>query len=569
MLSILLDGFLLLLDYKFEFLVLLLGTWACGVIVINTGILDETESIIKYISALCIGSLLLTGITYIISFLSVFSSNLFRVTCYFISLCSMFILIKDVIDAGLNIEKIKYSFATTLLLIFLLIIRLLYLSNILLPGYADSPIHYQIIHQILFPEGEIHSKLAVGNILKDYYHFGYHGLTAWLSSVSGASIESSMSFLGQFTLSLAPLSIVAATYALSKNKFGAFYAGILAALGWIMPAFAVNWGKFPAILALSTAPILVSYIILLVDRKVKEPAPLLLAAALIFISIVIHTRMIILFFLIGGIIFFISTLKIPAHFKISRSIIYSLLFIIALLPLSENIEVYFNRTSVGIILILLLPFAFQNYSRETTGLFIFIAGLWCAEFFLSLTSSTISLLDAQFINILLFIPFSMLGGLALAGGLEKISRELKPFLLFAVVIVTCYNSPWQSALKPDPCCNFYTNDDKVAFEWIRSHIKEEDLFITSTINDKQQHGTDAGTWIYTLTGKNVNKRAFNSKWDIGTGFPNSCNSGTTDIYIYVGGKQYSFPREQLTGLNWTEIVFSHGKVSIFKIVKCQ
>lgn len=569
MLSTLLDGFFLLLDYRLEISVLLLAIWACGVIVINTGILDEAEAIIKYISALCIGSLLLTGITYIISFSSVFSSNLFRVICYLIFLCLMFILIKDVITNRLNIEKIKYCFVATLLLIFSLVIHLPYLSNILLPGYADSPIHYQIIYQILFPEGEIHSKLAVGNIFKDYYHFGYHGLTAWLSSVTGAPIERSMSFLGQFSLSIAPLSIIVATYALSKNKIGSLYAGILASLGWVMPAFAMNWGKFPALLALSTAPILLSYIIFLVNRKVKGPVPVLVAIILILISVVIHTRMIILTFLAGVIIFVIRILKIPAHFKISRSVLYSLLFIIILLPLSDNIKVYFNRPSVGIILILLLPFAFHNYSKETTGLFIFIAGLWAAEFFLSLTSNTIALLDAQFINILLFIPFSMLGGLALAGGLEQIPRKLKPFLLFVVIIVTCYNSPWQSTLKPDPCCDFYTNDDKVAFEWIRSSTKEEDLFITSTINDKQQHGTDAGTWIYALTGKNVNKRVFNTKWDISTGFPNSCSSGTTDIYIYVGGKQYSFPREQLMDLNWTEIAFNHGKVSIFKVVKCQ
>ena len=568
MLNTFIEGFFLIFEYKLEISLFLLTVWAGSVVTINAGLFDETEGLIKYTAALCAGFLILTGVTFVISLLSLISQTLFQAGCYFILLCSAFILINDVFTNGVKLEKIKLSFGSTLLFILLLIIRLPYLEKILLPGYSDSPIHYQVIHQILSPTDELHPKLAIANIFENYYHFGYHSLTGWLSVVSGSSIARSMSLIGQISLALAPLSIAAATYTLSKNKTGAVLAGVLAALGWVMPAFAVNWGKFPALTALSTAPVLLVFTMFTGGTEGKSRASLFLTALLIVCSIIIHTRIIVLIALAGITIFIIRALKFPAQFELSRTILYSLLFIITLVPLSENIQTYFNRPVLGVILILLLPFAFRNYSKQSSGLIIFIAGLWSIELFLSFISDEAALLDTQFINMSLFIPFSILGGMGITGGIKQIPTLLKPFYLFAIIFIICYNSPWQATLIPDPCCTFYTEDDEIAFQWIQANTKEEDLFIISTINDKQQHGTDAGVWIHTLTGRSTNKRVFNTDWNINEWFPNSCNSGTKDIFIYSGGKSYSFSPGKLEDVIWVERIFQNGRINIFQVLQC-
>lgn len=568
MLNTFIEGFFLIFEYKLEIFLFLLTMWAGSVFIINAGLLDETEGLIKYTAALCAGFLILTGVTFIISLFSLISQTLFQAGCFFILLCSAFILIKDVFTNGIKSEKIKFSFAASLFFILLLLVRLPYLEAILLPGYSDSPIHYQVIHQILSPTGVIHPKLGITNILENYYHFGYHSLTAWLSVVSGSSIARSMSLIGLISLALAPLSIAAATYTLSKNKTGAVLAGVLAALGWVMPAFAVNWGKFPALTALSTAPVLLVFTMFTRGTEGKRRASLILTALLTACSIIIHTRIIVLIALAGMTIFIIKALKFPAQFELSRTILYSLLFIITLVPFSKNILTYFNRPVLGIILILLLPFAIRNYSKQSSGLIIFIAGLWGIELFLSFISDEASLLDTQFINMSLFIPFSILGGMGITGGIKQIPTLLKPFYLFAIIFIICYNSPWQSTLIPDPCCTFYTEDDEIAFQWIQANTKEEDLFIISTTNDKQQHGTDAGVWIHALTQRNSNKRVFNTGWNFNEGFPNSCNSGTKDIFIYSGGKSYSFSPNKLEEVIWVTRIFQNGRVSIFKVMKC-
>lgn len=566
MLNNLSTGFSLFLELKTPILLLLISTWAGGIISVKLNFLEEPGHIFDYIGVFFTGILVLTGTTFFLSFLSLISPNLFHAGSFFSLTISIIWIIKY---GKLRFDRRNFGYwlGVNLIFILLLLIRLPYLNNILMPGYSDSPIHYQIIKQILISSDVIHSNLSIKNILDTYYHFGFHSLTAWLSATSDLSIDKGMSLIGQAALALAPLSVSFLTFTITKNKIGAFFSGMLAAFGWIMPAFGINWGKFPALLSLSILPAMLGLIFQ--ARKGNKYHHIYLCAFLILTLTVVHTRVFVLVLLALAAIIAANALSLPPRNTFTRSLIYSILFAISMMPLLENLETFYNNVAVGAFLLILMPFAFMNFPNQTTALFIFITGVWGVKLLSEIPVNPITLLDAQFINLTLFIPLSMLGGVALAGGLKHTPRNLKPFLLFTVIIVTCYNSPWQSTLKPDPCCDLYTNDDKVAFEWIQSSAKEEDLFIISTVNYKQQHGTDAGTWIYALTEKNVNKRVFDTKWDISTGFPNSCNSGTTDIYIYMGGKQYSFPREQLMGLNWIEIVFSHGKVSIFKVVKCQ
>lgn len=289
---------------------------------------------------------------------------------------------------------------------------------------------------------------------------------------------------------------------------------------------------------------------------------------LAFFCAIIHTRAVILLALTGITLLTVRALKIPEQLEYSRSQLLSILFVALLLPFAENITTYYSRPTIGIALLLLLPFALQNYTRQSAGVFIFIAGLWVTELISSLLPNNISLLDAQFINISLFIPLTILGGLGAAGTMKRIPANLTPAFLAVFILITCYNSPWLVSSIPDPCCAYYTPDDEKAFQWIKNNTNAEDLFIISTINANQHHGTDAGIWIYPLTDRNTNKRLFNTNWSALEGFPNSCNTGTDNIFIYSGGKPSSFSTIGLSQLRWVEKVFESGKTTIYKVLKC-
>lgn len=565
MLSTLFTGFSLLLEYKIPILLFLTTTWAGGFILSKSIIMEETESFYDYIGVFFTGILVLSGTTFLLSFFSLLSPLIFHINSIAVLIISIIVIIKYG-KAKIDLRKFGYWLGVNFLFISFLLIRLPYLKNILLPGYSDSPTHYQIIRQVLISPDVIHSNLSIKNIFNTYYHFGFHSLTAWVSVTSGLSIDKGMSLIGQVALALAPLSISFLTFTITKNKFSAFFSGMLAAFGWIMPAFGVNWGKFPALLSLSIIPAILGLIFQ--APKGNKSHNIYFYAFLILTSTVVHTRVFILVLLAGTAIIAANVLNLPPKNTFTRSLIYSLLFLISMMPLLENLETFYNNVVVGAILFALVPFAFMNYPKQITAIFIFTTGLWGIKLLSDIPVNSITLLDEQFINLALFIPLSLLGGLGFAGTAKQFSQTYTPFLAIILAFFICYNSSWLVSLIPDPCCNYYTLDDERAFQWIQGNTKAEDLFIISTINDNQQHGTDAGIWIYSLTGRNTNKRLFNTNWSLQEGFPNSCNSGTDDIFIYTGGKPFSFSTIGLSQLVWMEKVFESGKTIIYKVVKC-
>lgn len=562
----LIEGLSLIYEYRHEILFLLLGIWAGGVCIINTGLLKGIVGLPRYIGAFCLGFLMLLGATFLVSFLSLLSHNFFLLGCYILSFLAASILIKRFVFIKIKKGTIAYAFEVTILFLISLAIHLPYLDKIILPGYTDSPIHYQIIKQILFPSSDIHSKLAIKNILETYYHFGYHGITAWLAASSNSPIERSMSFIGQVSLALAPMSIAVAVYMTTKNKLAALCGGVIAALGWLMPSFALNWGKFPALAAISTIPIILNLAFSILNRKIKDHTAITAFGLLLVFSAITHTRSIVLVLLFGIIVIFINILKLPEKFELRRSMVYSFLFLIALMPLLSNISTFFSHPILNFSILFLSPLAFRSYPKETSGLYIFIAGIWATDFILSFLPNKVSILDIQFINIYLFIPFSMIGGLGIAGAMGSMSAKSKLLLPLTLIFITIYNSPWQVTLEPDICCNYYSQDDQIAFDWIYHNTNDKDLFIISVIEDAQKHGTDAGIWIHPLTNRSTNKVIFNTDWE--EGIISTCNSGASDIYVYAGGHQYSFSSKVLSNLSWMESVFERGKINIFKIIKC-
>ena len=570
MLSIISDGFYIFHEY-WEIVLAFLIT-IIGIGFYSTGIvLKRAPNLrLRILASLGVGSILLGLISFALIVASRFWGRTLQFGSYGILIFAVFFLIKE-IWAG-NFEGIFSfrAFALAVAMFFLLLARLAFLKHILLPPYSDSPIHYQVVSGFLHPEVGSSSKLSIQTLFSDYYHFGFHSLAAWLSSISGIDPAASISLLGQLFLVIAPVSMLFLVYALTNNLDGALFAGFLTALGWTMPAFAVNWGKFPALASIALAPFIMALPVWLKDG-LKKTGVLVYALILLAGITFIHTRIIICVFFayIGFIV--IDRLQIREEFDFFRSFRFTLLFLLFLWPFFRTLVDFYNSTPVLIVLLILIPFAFQAYSAVSTGVLIFLSGLSLSALIPNLLGiGGDTLLDRQFLAMILYIPLAFMGGLGFGGLVRKLGRNTIPHRAVVIILIGIFFVGFSPrSYYPDQCCNYFNKDDGLAFNWIRDNSSSHSLYFISTFSDGERaYGTDAGVWILSLTRTPTNKLPFDINWTSPNLFNEICPSEMGEAYIYKGGGISSFDNETLSRLEWVAPVFQAGEVIIYKISSC-
>src|SRR5688572_19343048 len=197
----------------------------------------------------------------------------------------------------------KETFSTSKIILFVLLailgislfLRLAFVSEAILPLYSDSAQHYKIIKDLL---GNPESSSVTASFkwpAPAYYHLGFHLLAAFITSLTNTEIAKTMLVLGQMMVAVTPLSI----FFLVKHEGGSNSAGIFAVLlatfGWYMPAYAANWGKYPALSSL----ILIQFVLSLAYLAVQNGKSLsrrktwtlyAMLASGILISGLVHSR---------------------------------------------------------------------------------------------------------------------------------------------------------------------------------------------------------------------------------------------------------------------------------------
>jgi hypothetical protein len=427
----------------------------------------------------------------------------------------------------------------------------------------------------LDPGAKTVSKLSLENILRNYYHFGFHSLSVWLTSITEIEPENAISLLGQVFLVIGPFSVLSLVYAVTKDSIGALFAGLLAAIGWQMPAFAANWGKYPALSALAALPSVIAIPILRSSGNTFKRNDLLLGFILLVGITLLHTRIIVCI-LLTVICFFLSNIiKLDDRLKFYRSIGYSLLFIISLWPLLQLLTDFYNKWLVLVVLVVLLPFAFQRYPRLSVGLFLFMFGIWLIWIFPKFVNNSFRpLLDRQFIGIMLYIPLSVMGGAGLSGLLkrEMFAGTLRLTTVIALVAGLVLSFIRDDSIYPDPCCDYFHESDQLAFEWLQQKALGNTLvFISASDKSGQFIGTDAGIWLFPLIGQPTNKLPFNLDWNSSDEVMKICQLSTKNIYIYMGGRTYSFDNTQLLQLvkeRLFQLVFQAGRTEIYQVLEC-
>lgn len=525
---------------------------------------------IKLLASFGVGCILLSLISFIFIIMSHLWDIPLQIGGYATLLFAIYALLKSFLSGEFKYIYNHGVFIMLIALFILFLMRLAFLRDILLPPYSDSPIHYQVMLGFLNPGAEHAAKLSLGTIFSNYYHFGFHSLAAWLASITELDPAKTISIIGQSSLLIAPVSIMFLFYILTQNSYGALFAGLLASVGWLMPSFSVNWGKFPALMSMAIIPVAAS-LPLLLNTKLEKMRALIYASVLLIGITFIHTRIAIcLIFAYLG-FYIVYKLQINKEFGFFQSARYTLLFVLFVWPLSHLVIDFYNNIPILIILLVLMPFAFQIYPAVSTGVLIFLSGLSLAALIPNLFDiGGRTLLDRQFLAMILYIPFSVMGGLGFAGFIKKVSsnvvvKNIVTLFLFAGVFA---NASSQS-FYPDHCCNYYKENDALAFQWIKENSSSRTLYYIPTINsDDKAFGSDAGMWISPLTEISTNKMPFNTDWNSENAFDAVCPPALGDVYIYAGGKRSSFNDDQLTSLAWASPVFRAGEVAIYKVAAC-
>ena len=445
-----------------------------------------------------------------------------------------------------------------------LFLRLALVSKAILPLYFDSAQHYlntkALIGMITSEQG-----MPFAWPLSSYYHIAFHILTAWVTSLSQVDISSTMLLLGQVILAAIPLPLFTLIRQETRSDAGGLFAVLLATFGWYMPAYAVNWGKYPALTSLPLTTFVIGLAYLSLRYKDSLPRRNYLALNLILllgilVATLTHSRAIFVFGIVGlswmltaGWQRLPKLLRAVAFLALLAGCISVILFIRKQAIFGLLFDPYWEKGLVITAVVLILGlFALWHSPRLVFAII--------ASFFLLLVCLIIpinvpgygqlTLLDRPFVEMFIYLPLSILGGAGLAG-LERSLRSLNSkwqadrvwpvhalsslFLIgLAVNAVLHYN------LYPSDCCHIIGRDDLVAIDWMDKNLPSEariliastELHVLATDTPQGIAGSDGGIWITPLTGRLTIPMPYQSDFGQPAVFDIVCRQQAD--YLYVG-----------------------------------
>jgi hypothetical protein len=198
---------------------------------------------------------------------------------------------------------------------------------------------------------------------------------------------------------------------------------------------------------------------------------------------------------------------------------------------------------------------------------------------------TLTLLDRPFVEMILYLPLSFLGGAGLAG-LEKSLQDLtskwaikrflsNPSLSVLFIGLLLANAFANYNLYPAGCCEIVGRDDLVAIDWVdknlptdaRILIASTEMRVLDTDTPQGAAGSDAGAWITPLTGRRTVPLPFQSDFSQQAIYDRLCQMGAR--YIYVGEIGATFNNSSLSSQpDWYKVLLSMPKAKIYQLSGC-
>jgi hypothetical protein len=569
----------------------------------------------------CIGlSISITAFLFLLTFYFHFHIT-FHFLLFFYIFCAM------ISTAGLLYRKVRPGWSseiTVALTLFaaVLLLRFIQIDDLLLPAWVDS-VHHVLITRIIAETGAIPSTLEPYLPVPFSYYFGFHGISAVFSMLSGFSAERSVLMLGQVLNACIPLAIYRLGKAMWGNRSRALVAALLVAFVSQMPAYYVTWGRY----TLLTGMLLLAIGMADLIERTRQDNPLHrpIQLALITIGIMLtHYFCGVLFALFCSIHISLTLLKGDrqsrlASLKTCIPLVLALALALPWLLRADHLLTYNYVPKFAIPTNVDGWTSIKNYAQylwQLSGpvrnyLFLLMGivgiplmirgsqsrsvGYWSALLVVAAMPFGVKIpnVRADHIAIVLFFPLAFSASGLLTSLWEFTSRRLPPGIWWrrlAVLPVVAWFiwGAFETHTIINPSTVFVSAADMIAIEWIQDNLPSDARFvINSTLwQGVTYRGVDGGFWLTPLAGIFTVPPPLVYAWGeqsiilpvnsmaeriAGTA---TCDSEFYKIlaegnfsYIYIKegvGKLQPGPLELCEGI---EVIFSEDGVNIYKVSK--
>lgn len=467
-----------------------------------------------------------------------------------------------------------------------LILRLAFLVDLSLPLYFDSATHYNIIQSMreFIASG---APVWPAAVARNYYHLGFHTLAAVLVTLFNIPVPQVILLLGAVILSAIPLPIFWLVKLETRSTSAGFLSAMLAGFGWFMPAHALNWGKYPALLGLLLAQTVLVVGWLYAHTKRSHLLYWLVAGVLL--STFAHTRVLVLLFILFGSWVLAGMWQRSAFFYRAASGVLLLAGLVLEAFLVESgslLKLAFDPyiddgLSITLTVLPLAIFALWRYPRMA------FAALTAALFILACLFLPVTLpgygyqtlLDRPFVEMVLTLPLALLGGLGAAAVLCLVRKRFERGMVPALVILILFAPAVLNLLLhydfyPSDCCSLVSDDDLLALDWMDANLPGDAVVLVPTtqlrvLEGRQEgrHMTDAGVWVGPLTGRRVLPAAFNVDFRGRAFLKKLCRRGVT--HIYAGGSKQSFRKAALKRrTDWYAPALLLPRTRVYNLIGC-
>lgn len=472
-----------------------------------------------------------------------------------------------------------------------IILRLAFVSKAILPLYFDSAQHYLFTKNIL---ASLEQEDRANSFLT-YYHLGFHFLAAFITFITHAQINDAMLVLGQVILALMSFSVFFIVRFWTRSNIAGFFAILLAAFGWYMPAHAVEWGKYPALAGIALLPFVLSaaYLsvqnrIVLSPRKYWSLNAILLTGVLV--TVFLHSRVLIVFGIAAItwiMTLFWERLNKPLRLFVLGISILALITEVAIIQkkglLGPLFDPYISKgLLITCVVLFLTIFAYLNHPRLVFFCIISVFLLLISQFIYLGTLIpgyvNTTLLDRPFVEMFLYLPLAILGGFGLAG-LEqilqnKINIRLHKLIGVLFILLVSVNAFFKYNLYPSDCCVIVSPDDLTAIEWMNKNLPQDarilisstDLSVLPTTVYQGSAGGDAGAWITPLINRVTIFMPFNKDFSQQQTLENICQLQVG--YVYVGKTGSSF-NDSVMNAEVYKSLFSLPKARVYQVISCE
>lgn len=457
-----------------------------------------------------------------------------------------------------------------------LLVRLAFIKDLLLPSYFDSAQHYLLIRNLVEPL----ANLPVGAA---YYHQGFHWGVAWLVSLFGSQIGATMLVFGQVLLAFTPVGVYGFVRWATGSHAAGLLAFVLAGWGWYMPAHAANWGKYPAIASLSLLPFVVW--LLYETTQTRRKALFIYSAVSVICVALLHSRSLIALGLL--VVAWVCAqawerLTLPWRVFVAGGVLSLLAWEMwtiqqqGILTLLLDPYVGDGRwVTVGALVLGLL--AWRRHAGLTFTLLLGIV-LWLGAVFVPVTVpgyGLLTLLDRPYVEMLLFLPLSIIGGLGL-GELLKVLRQAwggwSAGVLVTVLGVLVVGQAFESYnFRASACCILAERDDLAAITWLDERLPREAVVgVAASVMDvlpaetfEGYSGSDAGIWVLPLTGRRIVPVPNHADFTDERVLEDLCRAAVT--HVYRGATGQTFNPDSLKNY---PLVFAVGQAAVYELPPC-